>query len=458
MTAPTPNDTPNEGFDVLLIEDTASMRTIYEAHLRRVGYRTLSAATAAEGLALFQRHGVAVVLLDLMLPDRDGLDLLLDLMALRPGTSVVVVAAERSTERTVLAMRRGARDFLVKPVSEKQLTEAVQAAQTAARRVQPQGEASTPPLAEFIGASAPMRAIYERIRAAARSNAPVCIAGESGTGKELAALAIHRLSDRAEGPFITLDCGAISPERLESEVFGHRRGAFAGATADKLGAAELADGGTLLLDEVCELPATVQPKLLRFLQSGLVHPVGAEAARRVNLRIISASSVPPLEAVRAGRLREDLYYRLHVLPIAMPPLRDRIDDIGPLAETFLRRYAALEGRRFQRIAPEAMALLRAHGWPGNVRELANLLRAVTVMHDGEELSAAMLADSVLGSLPEPPLKQGAPPSPAITLAEIERQAIEAALARHDGSVPRAAQDLGVAPSTLYRKLEGWRKG
>ena len=451
-----------DGFDILLVEDTASMRTIYEAHLRRAGYATLSAATAGEALALFEAHDFAVVLLDLMLPDRDGLDLLVDLMALRPATAVVVVAAERSVERTVTAIRRGAQDFLVKPVTEARLMQAVEAARNAASLAQPpHSPAARGGLGDFIGTSAPMREVYDRIRAAARSLAPVCISGESGTGKELAAQAIHRLSPRAQGPFVTLDCGAIAPERLDSEVFGHRRGAVAGASSDKPGAAELADGGTLFLDDICELHPAVQPKLLRFLQSGLVHPLGAETAQRVNLRLISASAMPPYEAVRSGRLREDLYYRLHVVPLQMPPLRERPEDIGPMAEAFLHRFAALEGRGFRRIAPRALALMRAHSWPGNVRELTNVLRAATVMHDGEELSPEMLPPTLHNPPPAATPAAAAVASAAgfagLTLAEVERAAIGAALARHDGSVPRAAHDLGVAPSTLYRKLESWRK-
>ncbi|SOC01804.1 sigma-54-dependent transcriptional regulator [Rhodobacter maris] len=463
------NGTAFAPVDILIVEDTASMRTIYESHMRRAGYRTLSTGTAGEGLELFCRHPVRVVLLDLMLPDRDGLDLLVDLLALRPETSVVIVAAERSTDRTVTAIRRGALDYLVKPVSETRLMEAVDAARRAANRAMPLHAAGAhEPLGDFLGTSEPMRAVYARIRAAARSMAPVVIEGETGTGKELAALAIHRLSNRAQGPFITLDCGAISAEQFDSEVYGHRRGAFAGAIADRLGAAELADGGTLLLDEICELPLALQPKLLRFLHGGIVRPLGAEAARRVNLRLLATSSIPLSEAVRTGRLREDLYYRLMVVPLVMPPLRICRDDIPVLAESFLHRFAALERRSFRQIAPEAMARLHSYHWPGNVRQLGNVLRAAMVTHEGETLTpemlpAALCPEGPLFALPsgphaeDPHLREEGPGFDGRTLADLERAAIEAALARHDGAVPRAAVDLGVAPSTLYRKLESWRK-
>lgn len=445
--------------DILLVEDIASMRAIYEAHLRRAGYRVISAATATEGLALFRQHAAPVVLLDLMLPDRDGLDLLVDLLDLRPATSVVVVAAERSVDRAVRAIRRGALDFLVKPVAEARLMEAVEMARRMAALSQPLGTATAqPPLADFIGTSAPMRAVYDRVRSAARSLAPVFIWGESGSGKELAATAIHRLSARAGAPFVTLDCGAIPAERLDSELFGHRRGAFSGAVSDKLGVAQIADGGTLFLDDICELSPALQPKLLRLLQTGLALPMGAETPIRVNLRVIAACSMPPPEAMRRGMLREDLFYRLHVVPIRMPPLRERPDDIAPLAHSFLLRFATLEERAFTRISPAAQAALCAYDWPGNVRELTNLMRAVTVMHDGEELTPEMLPEEIRAPRGDTP--EAGPAFAAfegMTLSEIERAAIEAALARHEGSVPRAAHELGVAASTLYRKLDGWRK-
>ncbi|MBZ4022716.1 sigma-54-dependent Fis family transcriptional regulator [Rhodobacter sp. TJ_12] len=444
--------------DILIVEDTASMRTIYESHMRRAGYRTLSTGTAGEGLELFRSHAVGVVLLDLMLPDRDGLDLLVDMLELRPETSVVVVAAERSTDRTVTAIRRGALDYLVKPVSETRLMEAVEAARRATSLAYPPHSAQARlPVGDFLGRSAPMRDAYDRIRACARSMAPVCIWGENGTGKEMAAQAIHRLSDRAQGPFITLDCGALAAERFESDVFGHRRGAFAGAVNDRLGAAELADGGTLFLDEICDLPIALQPKLLRLLHTGLVHPIGAEAARRVNLRILAATSEPPDEAMRAGRLRADLYYRLMVVPLHMPPLRDRPEDIALLADTFLRRFSALEGRAFRDIAPETMALLQTYDWPGNVRELSNLIRAVTVLHDGPQLTSDMLPETLRGTAQSATGPRTGPSFDGMTLAEVERAAIETALGRHDGVVQRAAADLGVAPSTLYRKLDSWRQ-
>lgn len=451
---------PPRTADILLIEDTPSLRSIYDAHLRNAGFVTLSAASAAEGLALFRKTDPAVVLLDLMLPDRDGIDLMREMLALQPHTAVVVITADSSTARAVKAMRAGAHDFLVKPVSEAQLMTTLGNARAAAQMSRPQAvPGREAPLAGFIGTSGPMRAVYARIRSAARSMAPVFVTGESGTGKELCAQAIHALSPRAAAPFIPLDCGAIPAERFESELFGHLRGAFPGAVTDRPGAAALADGGTLFLDEICDLAPELQPKLLRFLQSATIQPLGAARPQRVDLRVIAASAHEPLQAVRDGRLREDLYYRLRVVPIEMPPLRQRPDDIGPLATETLRRFALLEGRAFTRLSPAAEAVLRAQPWNGNVRELMNVLRAATVTHDGDELTEEMLPEEM--RFPA----EHAPPCPGLnlttlagrSLAEIERLVIEDCLTRHDGSVPRAARELDVAPSTLYRKLDTWRK-
>ena len=337
MTGPIPRPDPGPAPDILLVEDTSSLRAIYEAHLRGLGQTVLSAATAAEGLALFGEYGASVVLLDLMLPDRDGIELLTDMLALRPGTAIVAITADRSIDRAVAAMRAGAQDFLVKPVNEARLMAAIENARHSAQRALPPDAAETRhPMGDFIGDSEPMQTVYTRIRSAARSMAPVFITGESGTGKEMCAQSIHALSPRASAPFITLDCGAIPSDRLESEVFGHLRGSFPGAVTDKPGAALLADGGTLFLDEIGGLDPGLQTKLLRFLQTAQIRPLGAAEPRKVNVRIISASSLPPLQAVREGRLREDLYYRLHVVPIHMPPLRARREDIPALAHAALR--------------------------------------------------------------------------------------------------------------------------
>jgi len=446
--------------DILLIEDTPSLRAIYEAHLRSRGFGVITASNGTEGFSKFRAYSAQVVLLDLMLPDYDGIDLITEMLALRPCAAIVVITADRSTDRAVEAIRAGARDFLVKPVSEERLMAAIQSARVAAALAEPTNPSDPQaPLGDFVGQSAAMRDVYARIRSAARSMAPVFITGENGTGKTLCAQTIHMLSARATGAFVTLDCRAISAEHFDSEVFGHLRNAFPGAVTDKQGAACAADGGTLLLDDICELAAPQQPKLLRLIETGQCRPLGAAEPRSVALRMISTCPHDPAQMVDPGPLRSDLFYRLHVVPIHMPALRDRPEDIPALAQAALRRYAAIEGRGFTQIAPQAEALLRAHDWPGNVRQLMNVLRSAVVMHDGPELTEAMLPADLGAPRAATGAETEAAPVPLAghSLAEIERMVIEAALSRHSGSVPRAARELDVAPSTLYRKLEGWKK-
>ncbi|WP_076364921.1 sigma-54-dependent transcriptional regulator [Phaeovulum vinaykumarii] len=468
---------------ILLVEDTPTLRLIYETMLRGQAKAILSAGSAAEAMAIFRRERPAVVVLDLMLPDGNGFDLMAEMLALAPEVRVIVITANGSVARAVEAVRAGAHDFLVKPVDETRLLTAVETAcGSGGGRTFPAGARGGLPPGAFIGASPPMQEVYARIRSVARSMASVFVTGESGTGKELCAQAIHDLSPRADGPFVPLNCAAIPAERMESEVFGHLRGAFPGAMSDKAGAAIAADGGTLFLDEVCEMAPALQGKLLRFLQTLQVQPLGAARPRKVNLRIICATNRDPREAVRRGWLREDLYYRLHVVPIHLPPLRVRGDDVLRIAETALARFAREEGRALRAFSPEAAAVLLGCDWPGNVRQLLNVLRSVVVMHDGPVVSAEMLPPELIrgqcgggaGAMPAPPDFAAPGPEPFLpddaratalprvwvgrTLAEIERLAIEDALARHGGSVPRAARELDVAPSTLYRKRDAWKKG
>jgi DNA-binding NtrC family response regulator len=435
--------------------------------LRSAGHQVRSEDSAESGLRAFRDLTPSVVLLDLMLPDRDGLDLMRDMLALRPGTAVIVITANGSINKAVEAMRLGAHEFLVKPFDEQRFLNAVANALARARTGGPAtlSAATRPEPGEFIGQSEPMRRIYGKIRSVARSMATVFITGESGTGKELCAQAVHELSDRAQGPFVPLNCGAIPSELLESEVFGHLKGSFTGAIADKPGAAAAADGGTLFLDEICELDLSLQTKLLRFLQTSTIQPVGATRARKVNVRIVCATNRDPVEAVRRGQFREDLYYRLHVVPIHMPPLRDRGADVITIAEAALARFSAEERRGFRAIDQEVQALFGALAWPGNVRQLLNVIRNVVVLNDGPIVTRAMLPAELHQETerrPTPLAAEGSPVPVTIDgligkpLAEIERMVIEETIARHGGSVPKAARVLDVAPSTLYRKIEAWK--
>ena len=461
---------------LLLIEDTPSLQMVYRSVLTNAGHKVRCAGTAADGLAAFLDTGAQVVLLDLLVPDRDGLALMHAMLAMRPDVSVIVITANGSINKAVEAMRAGAHEFLVKPFDETRFLGAVDNAlvgRPAPRRSAPTSNTkpalpSQPAPAKtgaFIGNSEVMARIQGKIQSVARSMATVFITGESGTGKELCALAVHDNSTRAAGPFIALNCGAIPQDLLESEVFGHMKGSFTGAISDKPGAAAAADGGTLFLDEICEMAPALQTKLLRFLQTSTVQPVGATRPRKVNVRIVCATNRDPLDAVRSGQFREDLYYRLYVVPIHMPPLRERGEDVIEIAEAALARFAAEEGRRFDGLSPEVAALFRRLPWPGNVRQVLNVIRHVVVLNEGGLVTMDMLPEAVADDLTLAPpafVARSLSAEPMLDaligrpLADIERIVIEATLARFNGSVPKAARVLELAPSTLYRKIEGWK--
>jgi DNA-binding NtrC family response regulator len=333
--------------------------------------------------------------------------------------------------------------------------------------------------AGLAATSEPLLVIYGLFGSIARSTATVFITGESGTGKDVCARAIHAHSTRAAKPFVPLNCAAIPRDLLESEVFGHLKGAFTGALSDKPGAAAVADGGTLCLDEVCEMDLSLQTKLLRFLQTSTIQPVGAARPKSVDVRIVCATNRDPLAEVRAGRFREDLYYRLHVVPIQMPPLRGRHEDILRIAEASLAEYARLEGKQFSGFDLTAAEILANHPWPGNVRQLLNVIRNAVVLHDGTLVEADMLPVEMLQATPTAPLpsvpriepfslhrQDPDPDDPArghlaplvgLPLAEVEREFIEATIAHCGGSIPRAAKILQLSPSTIYRKIENWNQ-
>ncbi len=454
---------------LLLVEDTSSLAMVYCSVLRKAGYEVISCDTLAMARTEIQNTRFGVILLDLTLPDGDGMDLVAEI--LEGGAKVIVITANGSINKAIEAMRKGAFDFLVKPFDEKKLLSAVENALSFA----PSEAGATPPppmvarsqFHGFLGESEPMQQIYKMIQNIGRSSATVFITGESGTGKEVAAKAIHAESRRARAPFVPLNCGAIPADLLESEVFGHLKGSFTGAIANKKGAAEVASGGTLFLDEICEMDLGLQTKLLRFLETSKIQPVGAVQAKSVDAQILCATNRDPLEEVRAGRFREDLYYRLHVVPMHLPPLRERRGDIGLIAQSALKKFAHEEGRRFERISVEVLRIFAAYPWPGNVRQLLNVLRNVVVLHEGVEVAAHMLPREISGRAVAEPGDIGAPLPEAeicevaqfvgLTLSEFERSFVEATIDECNGSVPEAARMLDVSPSTLYRKREAWKK-
>lgn len=469
---------------VLLVEDTLSIATVYCHQLSRVGIDTIHVETGDEALASIRKGNISVVLLDLQLPDMNGMDVLSAIRTEELPVTVVVVTSSGSIKTAVEAMQAGAYDFLVKPVSEERLITTTRNAMEREVLTEVAADVRKPKTSAahggFVGSSLPMTAVYKMIESVARSNASVFITGESGTGKEVCADAIHRSSPRSNGPFVPLNCAAIPKDLIESEIFGHLKGAFTGATSDRDGAAVKADGGTLFLDEICELELGLQAKLLRFLQSGTVQKVGSDSLKKVDVRIVCATNRDPLTEVEQGRLREDLYYRLHVLPIALPPLRSRGGDILELARHFLEQFSKEEEKGFEGFSVEAEDALMAHPWPGNVREMQNTIRNLVVLNEGPIVSAEMLsglsakpqapghggspmpfnnpasrysrqsvADASAGAWPELTLELGQP------FEVLERQIIEATIDFCGGSLPKTARVLQVSPSTLYRKKEMW---
>ncbi|MEM9632469.1 MAG: sigma-54 dependent transcriptional regulator [Pseudomonadota bacterium] len=469
---------------VLIVEDALPLATVYGHHLSRAGIETLHTETGREALERLRKGGISVVLLDLQLPDMNGLDLLAAIREEQLPVTVVVVTSSGSIKTAVEAMQAGAYDFIVKPVAEERLVTTTRNALERETLTEVVEEVRKPTNTKahhgFIGSSLPMTAVYKMIESVARSNAAVFVTGESGTGKEVCAEAIHKLSPRAKRPFVPLNCAAIPKDLIESEIFGHIKGAFTGATSDRDGAAARADGGTLFLDEICELELNLQAKLLRFLQSGTVQKVGSDSLKKVDVRIVCATNRDPLVEVEAGRFREDLYYRLHVLPIGLPPLRARGADVLELAKHFLSQFAKEENKGFDGFSVEAEEALLAHSWPGNVREMQNTIRNLVVLNEGPIVELDMLSTlqtrtpQPIRTAPAVPISSpDLPPRPAniagsasgnwpaITLALgqsydlLERQLIEATIDACGGSLPKTARVLQVSPSTLYRKKEIW---
>ena len=464
---------------ILLVEDTPSLSMVYEAVIRKAGYSADCVFSVGEARAQFAKTQHKIVLLDLLLPDGDGMQLMSEFIAQQPDIKIIVITANGSINRAVEAMRLGSFDFLVKPFDETRLLSAVENARKALEvRVDSlatqSGDAGG--FQGFTGSSDAMQDIYKMVRNIGRSTATVFVTGESGTGKELCAQAIHDISNRAKGPFVPLNCGAIPRGLLESEVFGHLKGSFTGAIADKKGAAAAASGGTLFLDEICEMDLSLQTKLLRFLQTSTIQPVGAIKARMVDVRIVCATNRDPLEEVRAGRFREDLFYRLHVVPIHLPPLRERASDIMEIADKILAKYAAEENKKFVEFSPEVREIFSEMGWPGNVRQLMNAIRNVVVLNDGLVVLPEMLPADLTAQLRDSKRENGAmmdasdanpngvngAPSNisafiGTPLATLEREFIEATIEFCGGSIPQAARLLDVSPSTLYRKNESWDK-
>ncbi|EOU2550220.1 sigma-54-dependent transcriptional regulator [Vibrio parahaemolyticus] len=500
---------------VLLVEDSTSLAILYKQYVKDEPYDIFHVETGRDAIQFIERSKPQLIILDLKLPDMSGEDVLDWINQNDIPTSVIIATAHGSVDLAVNLIQKGAEDFLEKPINadrlktsvalhlkRAKLEDLVENIQSTFDRHNYHG---------FIGSSLPMQAVYKTIDAVAPTSASVFIVGESGTGKEVCAEAVHRQSDRRDKPFIAINCGAIPRDLMESEIFGHVKGAFTGATTDRKGAATLAHGGTLFLDELCEMELEMQKKLLRFLQTGTYTPLGGTKEMKVDVRIICATNRDPLTEVEEGRFREDLYYRVHVVPIDMPPLRERGSDIVTLAKHFLTTYAKEDKKKFSNIDTEAQHVIKHYEWPGNVRQLQNIIRNIVVLNNDEKVTVAHLPAQltqkktqartvtpvhVESSSPSSnlnghnaPAMQTQPIEPVQPVQEasaqltqptvgvetpshslspyfnadgsirpmwqVEREAIQNAIAYCDGNVLNAAVMLELSPSTVYRKKQAW---
>ena len=491
---------------ILIVDDDPTQRRLMQAVIERNGYQTLQAASADEMFrALEGPRGpdVGLVMLDLVMPGEDGISALKRLRPGHPGLPVIVLTAQGGIETVVSAMRAGADDFLVKPASPERILVSIRNAlkvKALTGEVQ-RLKKRTPGVLGFgdmIAKSAAMRMVIRLGERGAQSNIPILIEGESGVGKEVLARAIQQASDRAGKPFVAVNCGAIPENLIESILFGHEKGAFTGANEKHIGKFQEADGGTLFLDEIGELRLDMQVKLLRAIQEGEVDPVGAKRPVKVNIRLISATNRNLTQLAQEGRFREDLFYRLNVFPVQLPPLRDRMEDLPELVQFFIERFAAEENKRVVGIEPAALEMLNAYAWPGNIRQLENTVFRAVVLSDSDHLSqadfpqvAAQLGIEIrpaLRSAPAMPPHETAMPAPSAAsvvpaasacappaggtvvlangleikaidgaghlrrLEEIENDLIRFAIELYDGHMTEVARRLGIGRSTLYRKL------
>jgi two-component system response regulator HydG len=450
---------------VLIVDDERSNLESLERIFARERFRVALAASGAEALETVRRDRPPVVVTDLMMPGMSGEELLRAVKAVSPETEVVLMTAYGTVETAVAAMKEGAYDFITKPVKRHAIVKAVRqalekvslVAENRALRAQI-AELSQPGAGGLLGGAPAFRAVLETLAQVAPTAATVLLQGESGTGKELAARLVHDLSPRAPGPFVPIHCAAIPDTLLESELFGHERGAFTGAVARKEGRFERAHGGTLFLDEVGEMSPGAQVKLLRFLQDGVLERVGGTEPIRVDVRIVAATNKDLSAEVRAGRFREDLFYRLYVVSVTLPPLRERREDVPLLASAFLRRIAEQAGKRVVGFAPAALGALEAYPWPGNVRELLHAVERAVILTRGEAVELADLPEPIRQAAPAPapsaaPAGAGLLVPPGTPLDEVERMVIRETLRQTKGDKNLAAQILGIAPRTIYRKLD-----
>ncbi|MFS1422197.1 sigma-54-dependent transcriptional regulator [Shewanella sp. 10N.286.48.B5] len=494
------------GFSAVLVEDSMSLGALYSEYLCAEGAEVTLVNFGEDALKELARKQPDLLVLDIKLPDMSGMDILTKVQQDYPQITVIMITAYGTIDLAVDAMRAGAFDFLVKPFDSKRLAITVRNAlkQKDLLALVTNYENSLPKtnFHGFIGDSLAMQTVYNTIDCVANSKASVFVMGESGTGKEVCAQAIHQAGTRAQEAFIALNCASIPKDLIESEIFGHTKGAFTGAVSNRDGAATRADGGTLFLDELCEMDLELQSKLLRFIQTGVFQRVGGTKEEKVDVRFISATNRDPWKEVQVGRFREDLYYRLHVIPIELPPLRQRGKDVMSIAKKLLKQYSKEEGKSFKRFSTKVERCFVNYPWPGNVRQLQNVIRQIVVLNTAEEVSLAMLPAQMTAqmtaqmstavSLSMTDLNTSAAPVEAKAhyasesgfenaaqqalqkttetapnqqtqvvdddiqpLWLIEKMTIETAIEQCDGNIPKAAGLLDVSPSTIYRKKQQW---
>jgi DNA-binding NtrC family response regulator len=445
---------------VLIVEDDLAARRGLTELVRAWGYDADGAADGQEGLDKITSYRPSVVLADMVMPRMDGLELLRKIKDQLDHITFVLITAQGSVDTAVAAMKEGAYDYLAKPVEPQRLRtllthvnereSALRDVASLRRQLQEHGR-----FGEMVGNAAALRAVYRVIEQAAPTAASVFIYGESGTGKELVAKTIHHLSGRAKHPFIAINCAAIPESLLENEIFGHERGAFTGAMDRRPGCFELAHTGTLFLDEIAEVSPAIQAKLLRVLQERTVRRLGGQREQAVDVRLIAATNIEPTKAVQQGKLREDLYYRINVIGIAVPPLRDRPEDIPLLVESFVEEFNERNGRTIRALSPDAIRILQRYAWPGNVRELRNVIERAVILSPGDFIEADHLPTDLSG--PPPPSIQSVGLTPGMTVDEAERRLIELTLAHTRDNKTRAAEILGVTVKTLHNKLKRFRR-
>src|SRR5262245_1707262 len=443
---------------ILVVDDEPAMREVLELLLQEWGYEVQSARDGTHGKELAESYDPDIVVTDVVMPQASGLELLRSLKGDKSDRPVILVTAQGSIDMAVEAMKQGALDFVTKPLDYEKFKAILEVAQRdielrqESRKLTSQLEKGAG-FGDFVGTSKGMREVYELIQSLGTSDASVIVTGESGTGKELVARTIHNLSARAAGPFVAINAAAIPENLMESEIFGHEKGAFTGAVGVRAGCFELANRGTLFLDEIAEMPLNLQPKLLRVLEDGKVRRLGGRQEFSFDVRVLAATNRDPRNAVESGNLREDLYYRLNVFTVALPALRERRGDIPLLTQHFIQEFNRKHNTRVEALRDEALEMLKSYSWPGNVRELRNVMERAVILARGQWIESAHLPPYILNPGADSTAKIVLPLG--VTAAEAEKALIMKTLEKTGNNKAEAARQLGLDVKTIRNKLKSY---